>query len=115
VLGGAVRDLEPLLLARLGPGQWRGEERNLLPTRYRTELGAALKYTMQARDTLTARSETLRCYLKVYRDRRGEETFQVLRSLSERAGNGQNIYSVVRPIVYLSELRTLVLEEAAGT
>ena len=115
VLGGAVRDLEPLLLARLGPGQWRAEERNLSPTRYRTELGAALKYTMQARETLTARSETLRCYLKVYRDQRGEEAFQLLRSLSEKAANGQQHYSVVGPITYLNDLRTLVLEEAPGT
>src|SRR5437879_5341809 len=112
VLGGAVRDLEPLLLARLGPGQWRAAERNLLPTRYRTELGAALKCTMQARDALTARSETLRCYLKVYRDQRGEEAFQLLRSLSEKAANGQQHYSVVGPITYLNDLRTLVLEEA---
>src|SRR5205814_8387474 len=70
---------------------------------------------MQARDALTARNETLRCYLKVYRDQRGEETFQLLRSLSEKAANGQKLYSVVGPIAYLSELRTLVLQEAAGT
>src|SRR5437870_1345724 len=115
VLCGALSDIEPLLLARLGPGQWRAEERNIEPTRYRTELGAALKCTMQARDALTARNETLRCYLKVYRDQRGEETFQLLRSLSEKAANGQKLYSVVGPITYLSELRTLVLEEAPGT
>jgi len=114
VLGGAVRDIEPLLLARLGPGQWRAEQRNIEPTRYRTELGAALKYTLQAREAQTARSETLRCYLKVYRDQRGQETFQLLQSLSERVGNGQKLYSVVGPIAYLSELRTLVLEQAAG-
>ena len=115
VLRGALSDIEPLLLARLGPGQWRAEERNIEPTRYRTELGAALKCTMQARDALTARNETLRCYLKVYRDQRGEETFQLLRSLSEKAANGQKLYSVVGPFAYLSELRTLVLEEAPGT
>ncbi len=115
VLGGAVRDIEPLLLARLGPGQWRVEKRDLEPTRYRTELGAALKYTLQTRDALSPRRETLRCYLKVYRDQRGEETFQFLHSLSEKLANGQKLYSVVGPIGYLSELRTLVLEEAAGT
>src|SRR5207249_11492138 len=83
-------------------------KRNIEPTRYRTELGAALKYTLQARDALTARSESVRCYLKVYRNQRGEESFELLRSLSRRAGNGQNLYSVVGPIGYLSELRTLV-------
>src|SRR5438874_1405589 len=91
VLRGALSGIEPLLLARLGPGQWRAEERNIEPTRYRTELGAALKCTMQAREALTATNETLRCYLKVYRDQRGEETFQLLRSLSEKAANGQKL------------------------
>ena len=115
VLGGAVRDIEPLLLARLGPGQWRVEKRDLEPTRYRTELGAALKYTLQTCDALTPKRETLRCYLKVYRDQRGEETYRFLHSLSEKAANGQKLYSVIGPIAYLSKLRTLVLEEAAGT
>lgn len=115
VLNGALRELEPLLLARLGPNQWQAEDRSVEPTRYRTELGAALRYTLQAREAPTARSETLRCYLKVYRNERGQETFQLLRSLSERTAEGQLPYSVVRPIAYLGELRTLVLEEAAGT
>jgi hypothetical protein len=113
VMNGALRGLESLLLAGLGPGRWHAEDRNVEPTRYRTELGAALRYTLRARETPTSRSETVRCYLKVYRNERGKETFKLLRSLSERPE--QNPYSVVRPIAYLSELRTLVLEEAAGT
>jgi hypothetical protein len=91
------------------------EERNVEPTRYRTELGAALRYTLRARDVPSARSETLRCYLKVYRNQHGEETFKLLQSLTQRGEAGQNHYSVVRPITYMSQLRTLVLEEAAGT
>src|SRR5439155_808872 len=53
VLGGALRDLEPQLLARLAPGEWRVTERTMAPTRYRTELGAALNYTLQACDAAT--------------------------------------------------------------
>jgi streptomycin 6-kinase len=113
VMGGASRRLEPLLLARLGPGQWRAEGESIEPTRYRTELGAALRYTLQARDTLTARRETVRCYLKVYRDDRGERTLHLLRGLSERAGAGS--YAAVRPLAYWPDVRTLVLEEAPGT
>jgi len=115
VMGGGLGELDPLLLARLGPGHWQAEDRNVEPIRYRTELGAALKYTIRARETLTARIESLRCYLKVYRNEHGEETIQLLRSVSERNAEGENPYSVVRPIAYLSELRTLALEEAAGT
>ena len=115
VLGEGLGGLEPLLLARLGPGTWRTEQRTIEPTRYRTELGAALKYTMKASETLRARSQTGRWYLKVYRNQQGEETFQLLRSLAEKTSAGQQPFSVVNPVAYLSELRTLVLEEAAGT
>ncbi len=160
VMSGALRFLEPQLLAQFGLDQWRVEQRKIEPTRYRTEMGAALKYTLQARQPLTAKSQTRLCYLKVYRNDRGEETFELLKSLAERDGGRQHPpgfgvrqspgaldfeaactevegparakapedwrtprrlpaqdrpYSVVRPIAYLRELRTLVLEEAPGT
>src|SRR6266568_5799156 len=83
VVGGELQGLDQPILSQLGPGQWRIEQRTIEPTRYRTELGAALKYTVQAREAHTARCETLRCYLKVYRNERGEESFRLLRSLSE--------------------------------
>lgn len=112
LMGGRLRDIEPLLLARLGPGQWQVDQRHIEPTRYRTELAAALKYTIQARDARVTRVQTTRCYLKVYRDGRGEGIFELLQSL---AATTRDDYATVRPIAYLSELRTLVLEEAAGT
>jgi thiamine kinase-like enzyme len=115
LMSGALREVEPLLLERLEPGQWSVEGRTVEPTRYRTELGAALKYTLEVRDALTANSEAFRCYVKVYRNDHGAQTFDLLRSLSERGGEGRRRYAVVRPIAYLSELRALVLEEAAGT
>jgi len=112
VLGGALHDLDPQLLARLAPGEWRVTERTMAPTRYRTELGAALKYTLQARDATTGRAETLRCFVKVYRNDHGEHTFELLQSLGQR---GETRYAVVRPVAYRADLRTLVLEEAPGT
>ena len=114
VLGGAARGFEPALRAALGPGEWQTEADTLEPTRYRTELGAALRYTLHARDTLTSRRQTLRCYLKVYRNERGEETFRFLREWAARAPERSEPYSLVQPLAYLSELRTLVLEEAPG-
>jgi len=114
VLGGALHDLEPQLLARLAPGEWRVTARTMEPTRYRTELGAALKYTLEARDA-TGRTATARCFVKVYRNDHGEHTFELLNSLGRRGERGETSYSVVRPVVYYQELRTLVLEEAHGT
>src|SRR6184192_90993 len=115
VLGGALRDLEPQLLARLAPGGWRVTRRIMEPTRYRRELWAALKYTLQARDATTGRAETLRCFVKVYRNDHGEHTFELLQSLGESVERGEIGYSVVRPVAYRKDLRTLVLEEAPGT
>src|ERR1051325_5497237 len=114
-LHGALREIEPLLLERLGRGGWRVEDRDIEPTRYRTELGAALRYTFRARARPTDRAETLCCYVKVYRNDRGEETFQLLQSLSATTDIGTHPYSAVRPIAYLRELRALALEEAPGS
>jgi len=112
-MNGGIQYLEPWLMACLGPGRWRIEEQAVEATRYRTELGAALKCHLRARDVAGGRSEALRCYLKVYRDDRGEQTFHLLQSLSARTG--ARPYAVVRPVVYSSTLRTLVLEEAPGS
>src|SRR5439155_1204411 len=72
------------------------------------------RYTLRVRDRLTAQSETRRCYLKVYRNERGAETFQLLQALTDKAEAGGAPYGVVRPIAYVRELRTLALEEARG-
>jgi len=114
VLGGAVRTLKLELLARLGPGRWRAGEATLERTRYRTELGAALRCSIRARQERTGRIETLRCYMKVYRNQRGADTFRLLRSCAERGRADRRTYSVIHPLGYLGELRTLVLEEAPG-
>src|SRR6266571_7356097 len=114
VVGGAVQGLEPSLLGRLGPGEWRVEQRTIEPTRYRTEFGAALRYAIRARDAASARSEEMRCYLKVYRNERGAEIFRILQSLSGSGSDGRRPYSTVKPIAYVDELRTLALEEAPG-
>jgi Ser/Thr protein kinase RdoA (MazF antagonist) len=114
VMGGALSRLEPPLLARLGPGEWHVEDRAIEPTRYRTELGGALRYTVHGRDALSGIRETVRCHVKVYRNKRGADTAQILRAISSRASDGHEPYSVVRPVAYLDDLRTLALEEAPG-
>src|SRR5207253_9473118 len=44
IMGGAGRTVDPLLLARLGPGEWEVENRSIEPPGYRTQRGAALRY-----------------------------------------------------------------------
>jgi len=114
VLADGGRMLDPHLLARLGSGTWQLTRRTLDPTRYRTELGAVLRYTVDARDAESGRSESLRCYVKVYRGDRGRCAWDFLRSWWKRP-RAAGAYSLVRPIAYLEALDTLVLEPAPGT
>lgn len=115
VMRGGLKELPPLLLSRLGWGWWVVEGESVEPARYRTELGAALRYIIRARDLATHRRKAVQCYLKVYRKERGEETLRLLRTLSERVQGGRTSYEVVQPLAYLSELRTLAIEQAPGT
>jgi streptomycin 6-kinase len=114
VMGDAARRVDPLLLTRLGPGEWEVEDRKVEPARYRTERGAALRYVIRARDVRSARHETLTCYLKVYRNERGQETWEFLQLMAGKAEAGPRPYDVIRPIAYLTEHRTLAIEEAPG-
>ena len=116
LLGGAVGEFEPYLLDRLGPvGRWQVTRRTVVPTRYRTELGAALKLTLEAREATSAGQATVSCYLKVSRNRSGEETYAFLRACAGRPGADAGGFAVVRPLAYLHEWRALALEEATGT
>ena len=110
---GPPPELEPLLLTRFGPGDWRVEAWNFEPVRYR-EQGAVLRYTVKARNAATGGRKEKSFYAKVYRHEKGEQTYQALRVLWSRASAREG-FTVVRPVAYLSDLRALILEEAPGT
>jgi hypothetical protein len=113
LLAGPPPELEPVLLGRFGPGDWRVQAWNVEPVRYR-EQGAVLRYTAKARNAATGRRREKSFYAKVYRHEKGEQTYQTLRALRRRAGAREG-FTVVRPLAYLSDLRALILEEAPGT
>jgi hypothetical protein len=110
---GPPPELEPVLLGRFGAGKWRIEAWNIEPVRYRDQ-GAVLRYTGKARDAATGGRRERRFYAKIYRDEKGEQTYQALRALWSQDGAREG-FTVVRPVAYLSELRALILEEAAGS
>jgi hypothetical protein len=109
---GPPSELEPVLLTRFGPGDWRIEAWNVEPVRYR-EQGAVLRYTAKARNAATGGRRERRFYAKVYRHEKGEQTYQALRVLWSRASARED-FTVVRPLAYLSDHRALILEEAPG-
>jgi Phosphotransferase enzyme family len=115
LLAGPPPELEPLLLGRFGPGDWRVEAWNIEPVRYREQGGAVLCYTAKARNAATGGRREKSFYAKVYRHEKGEQTYQTLRTLWKQANANGESFTVVRPVAYLSDLRALILEETPGT
>jgi streptomycin 6-kinase len=114
VMAGPPPELEPMLLGRFGPGDWRLEAWDIEPVRYREQGGAVLRYRAKARNAATGVRIERRFYAKVYRHEKGEQTYQALRALWSQDG-ARGGFSVVRPLAYLSDLRALILEEAPGS
>src|SRR2546423_1692121 len=81
VMGGGGGGLEEAIEPRRLDG-WEAEARVLEPLRYLTELGAALRYTVEARHPPPERRATRPRYLKAYRDDRGAATWELLQRLS---------------------------------
>ena len=73
---GPPPELEPLLLARFGPGDWQAEAWDTELVRYLVETRATLRLTARARDTSGGRAEERRFYAKVYHDKEiGEQPY----------------------------------------
>lgn len=106
---GPPPEMEPSMLERFGPGEWRSERCSVEPVRYREHLGATLRYDVLARSSGSVRSG--RFYVKAYRDDGGGRTLRTLRNLSTARGEH---YRLVEPVSYLGEYRALLLEEAPG-
>jgi hypothetical protein len=114
VTAGPPPELEPVLLGRFGPGDWRVQAWKVEPVRY-LDRGVVLRYTARARNAVTGRRGEKSFYAKVYRYKKAEQTYQALRALWSQAGANGEAFTVVRPLAYLSDLRALILEEAPGT
>lgn len=114
VMGGALDFLGPRLLPHPDEGGGRWRSHSIEPARYRTELGAAFEFKTLSTDYETSEKAARRCFLKVYRNGHGQETYRLLRSFSVPGWERRLRYFMVRPLGYLPDLRTLVLEEAPG-
>jgi hypothetical protein len=111
---GPPPELEPVLVGRFGPGEWRIEAWKVEPVRYRDQ-GAVLRYTAKARNAATGGRTERRFYAKVYRHEKGEQTYDTLLALSSRTSANGEGFTVARPLAYLSELRAFIIDEAPGT
>ena len=108
-------DVESLLLAQFGSGDWRVKAWGVEAVRYHPELRATLRFRVQAQDRGTPRTEERRFYVKVYPDQRAEEGHRLLQALHARAEARRGGFTVMKPVAHLSRFHALVLEEAPGT
>jgi hypothetical protein len=115
VLATDGRELAPLVQAQVRAGDWRAGAGRLELLRYRSEIGAALRYTLELRDMRSGRTQTRRCYVKVCRPGRSAATFHLMQALCAGEAGARSAYDVVRPLACLDELDTLVVDEAPGT
>ncbi len=107
-------EIQSMLLARFGSGDWRIERCDVHPVAYRAGLGAVLKYVLHARKTVTGETAQRCFYAKVYPDDRGERTHQLLQSRHANIASEGEMSTVVETVAYLANLRALVLAEAPG-
>src|SRR5918997_3297770 len=115
VMAGPSPELERPLLASFGPGDWHTEAWKVELIRYRAELVATLRLTVQARDDTIGRTVKRRFYAKIYHDEGGERTYRALQALQSRADEDNEKFTVASPIAYVSDLRVLLQEETLGT
>ncbi|MBA3473412.1 MAG: phosphotransferase [Rubrobacter sp.] len=116
LMAGPLPELEPLLLARFGEGDWQTEAWDMEPVRYLPGKRITLRLTVRAREGGSGREEERRFYAKVYRkEEDGEQIYRVLQALWDKASAGGAGFTVGGPVAYLSDLRTLVQEEIHGT
>jgi Phosphotransferase enzyme family len=115
LMAGPPPELEPRILARFGPGDWQAEAWDIEPVQYYPEARATLRMRVRAQETATGQAEEKRFYAKVYsNEKEGEQTYQVLQALWDKASAGSEGFTVGRPVAYLSDLRTVLQEEAPG-
>jgi hypothetical protein len=110
LVAGPPPELEPLLLASLGPGKWTAEW-TVESVRYHAVLRSTLRYSVQAQEAESGRVECKHFYVKVYRGDKGEDMRRVLDGRSRQSAG----FTVPALLAYLPNLGALVLEEAQGT
>jgi len=110
LVAGPPPELEPLLLASLGPGQWTAEW-TVESVRYHALQRSVLLYTVQAQEAESGRVACKRFYVKVYRGDDGEAMHKVHEGRSKQSGG----FAIPALLAYLPHLGALVLEEAQGT
>lgn len=97
----------------LGSDEYRNQAFVIEPVRYRAGLGAALIATPVNENARNCVELSKKIYLKMYRDRRGAETYPIHKRLSDRTKDES--FTVAEPLAYVNSLETLCEKPVAGS
>ncbi len=114
ILNHPTPELEALLLEEFDDGRWELRRWDVQPTRYRPFLGVTLRCNTVARNSVNGELSSKCFYIKLYRDDSGRQAYELLRRLQAATVQRTHLFEPIRPVAYITELRTLILEEASG-
>jgi aminoglycoside phosphotransferase (APT) family kinase protein len=108
-------DVLAVLFADGEAGDWHIETWKSEVLRFRPDMRAMVRLDVEARQPESGKTAARRGYAKVYREpEEGRHAFRLLQALRERTQDEGAAFSVARPIAYLEDMQTLLVDEASG-
>ena len=115
LMQGPPPEVATVLAAEFGPGDWRLETWEAESLRYRVDMRAMVRLDVGAREAESGRVTRRRVYAKIYRDEeQGAQAHELQRELWQRTAADDVGFVVARPIAYLDQHRTNLLDEVTG-
>jgi aminoglycoside phosphotransferase (APT) family kinase protein len=104
------------LLEQFGPGDWQLEGWDAESVRYRVDLRASVRLTVQAREASTGGAAERRFYAKIYRGvKKVERAWRVQREVAAALDRGDEPFAIAPTVAYLRDDQVLVQGEVQGT
>jgi hypothetical protein len=115
LMAGPLAGLRGPILARFGPGDWQLDVWQSECIRYRVDLRASVKLTVQATDSMSRGASTKRFYAKIYGgDEQVERAWTVQQDLAAALEVAGHPFELAPLIAYLPEDRVLVQDEVSA-
>ena len=116
LMTGPLPGLLPPLLEQFGPGNWLLERWDAESMRYRVDLRASVRLTVQAREVRTGEVAERRFFAKIYSGaEQAERAWGVQRVVAAALDRGHAAFAIAPTVAYLPDDRVLVQGEVQGT
>src|SRR5215212_4384754 len=116
LMTGPLPGLLPPVLEQFGPGNWLLERWDAESMRYRVDLRASVRLTVQAREVRTGEVAERRFFAKIYSGaKQAERAWGVQRVVAAALDRGHAAFAIAPTVAYLPDDRLLVQGEVQGT